>query len=167
MRGERRRERVCVVEESVDNTTVSKAPVLFHKPLGTQQGDGHHFLSFLPFIVVRCNDQWSMHVIDRQLGSCCSCVAGSTGYMPEISTEQVLIQYIQQTWVPAFELRFCWYSPEQWMCFRHRIFCASEQAFPEFLEISSRITNLAGTGPLQFCLTKQFFFGWLLVRIVK
>ena len=46
------REELGGEREGVNNITVSRAPVLFHKHLKTQRGDDHHFVSFLPFLIV-------------------------------------------------------------------------------------------------------------------
>ena len=53
--------------------------------------DGHHFVSFLPFLIVVVN---ARHRSTQQL-SCGDCGCGS-GYMPGISTENVSIQHLQQ-----------------------------------------------------------------------
>ena len=45
------REELGGEREGVNNITVSRTPVLFHKPLKTQRGDGRHFVYFLPFLV--------------------------------------------------------------------------------------------------------------------
>ena len=93
--------------------------------------------------------------ITRHRLSRLGCVAGSSGYLVGISTEEVPIQHIQQNRIPTYAPQFRWHSPEQWMCFHHcfgrpeHFFCALEQEFLEFPKFRSRVNNLAyGHGPV-------------------